>query len=63
MFIFEELGHALRRGRTIYGEVAGYGATCDAYHMSRPLPSGHDPAEAMGWPCKTPLSDPRKWIM
>jgi 3-oxoacyl-[acyl-carrier-protein] synthase II len=47
MFIFEELEHALRRGRTIYGEVAGYAATCDAYHMSRPLPSGQYSAEAM----------------
>ena len=47
MFIFEELTHALRRGRRIYGEVAGYAATCDAYHMSRPLPSGQYSAQAM----------------
>ncbi len=47
MFIFEELTHALRRGRRIYGELAGYAATCDAYHMSRPLPSGQYSAQAM----------------
>src|SRR5204863_8421716 len=30
--ILEELGHALKRGARIYGEVVGYRATCDAYH-------------------------------
>lgn len=32
--ILEELGHALRRGARIYGEVAGYAATGDAYHLT-----------------------------
>lgn len=47
VFILEELGHAEKRGAKIYGEVAGYGATCDAYHMTRPLPSGEETARAI----------------
>lgn len=47
MFVLEELNHALRRGAKIYGEVVGYGTTCDAYHMSRPLPSGQFSVEAI----------------
>jgi 3-oxoacyl-[acyl-carrier-protein] synthase II len=47
LFIFEELNHALRRGATIYGEVGGYAATCDAYHMSKPLPTGTYTAKAI----------------
>jgi 3-oxoacyl-[acyl-carrier-protein] synthase II len=40
VIIMEELGHALRRGAPIYGEVAGYGLTSDAYHVAAP-PPGH----------------------
>lgn len=47
VFIFEELNHALRRNAKIYAEVIGYGSTCDAYHMSRPLPSGKYSIQAM----------------
>jgi len=47
VFIFEELHHALDRGATIYAEVSGYGSTCDAYHMSRPLPSGKYSVQAI----------------
>ncbi len=47
VFVAEELSHALRRNAKIYGEIAGYGATCDAYHMSRPDPSGKHTANAM----------------
>lgn len=47
IFILEELEHALARGTRIYGELAGYGATCDAWHMARPEPSGEPAAQAV----------------
>jgi 3-oxoacyl-[acyl-carrier-protein] synthase II len=40
ILILEELEHALSRGAKIYGEVVGYGMTCDAYHMTSPVPGG-----------------------
>lgn len=45
--ILEELSHAINRGATIYGEVAGYGTSCDAYHLTSPSPNGEGAAEAM----------------
>lgn len=40
MFIFEEYEHAKARGAKIYAEVAGYGASCDGYHLTAPNPDG-----------------------
>jgi 3-oxoacyl-[acyl-carrier-protein] synthase II len=47
VLILEELEHALRRGATPLGEIRGYGATTDAYHLTGPDPSGAASARAM----------------
>ena len=47
ILILEEYAHALARGAKIYAEVVGYGATCDAYHMTAPAPGGEGGARAM----------------
>lgn len=45
--VLEEYEHAARRGAKIYGEVCGYGSTCDAYHMTSPAPDAAGGARAM----------------
>lgn len=47
IFVLEALDHAVRRKAHIYGELIGYGATCDAWHMAKPHPSGDYTAEAI----------------
>lgn len=47
MLFLESLESARKRGATIYAEVAGFGASCDAYHMTAPLESGEGMAMAM----------------
>lgn len=47
IYVLEELDHATSRGAKIYAEIAGYGATCDAYHRVRLEETGDEPARAM----------------
>jgi 3-oxoacyl-[acyl-carrier-protein] synthase II len=45
--ILEELGHAVRRNAAIYAEVAGYGTSGDAFHVSAPSEDGDGPVRVM----------------
>src|SRR5215472_3773104 len=47
MFVLEERERASSRGARIYGEIRGYGATCDAHHRVRLDETGEEPARAM----------------
>jgi 3-oxoacyl-[acyl-carrier-protein] synthase II len=45
--VLEELDHALARGAHIYGEIAGYASTCEAYHRVRLEECGEEPARTI----------------
>lgn len=45
--VLEEYEHAKARNAKIYGEVCGYGSTCDAYHITAPHPEARGGAQAM----------------
>ncbi|MEY2833288.1 MAG: hypothetical protein RLZZ574_2547, partial [Cyanobacteriota bacterium] len=47
ILVIEELEQALKRGARIYAEIVGYGMTCDAYHMTSPVPGGQGATKAI----------------
>ena len=47
-FVIEERERAVARGAHIYGEICGYGSTCEAFHRVRLEECGEEPARAMG---------------
>lgn len=47
IMVLESLAHARRRGARIYAELAGYGASCDAHHITSPSEQGEGISQAM----------------
>ena len=60
VLVLEELEHARQRGARIYGEMVGYGNTCDAYHATAPRPDGTTQARCITLALQEAGFDPAK---
>ena len=60
VLILEELGHARSRGAHIYGEIVGYGNTCDAHHATAPRPDGSTQSECIRIALREAGYDPQR---
>ena len=60
VLVLEEYEHAKSRGARIYGEICGYGATCDAYHATAPDPEATAQVRAINLACEQAGYDPAR---
>ncbi|NIR48627.1 beta-ketoacyl-ACP synthase II [candidate division KSB1 bacterium] len=60
ILVLETLDHALKRDAHIYGEIVGYGSTCDAYHMTVPSPDKVQIARAIKMALKEATLNPER---
>jgi 3-oxoacyl-[acyl-carrier-protein] synthase II len=58
--VLENLEHAKKRKAQIYAEVAGFGMSCDAYHITAPDPDGYGAALSMEWALKDAKLNPEE---
>ncbi|HTZ11807.1 MAG TPA: beta-ketoacyl-ACP synthase II, partial [Candidatus Margulisiibacteriota bacterium] len=58
--VLESLDHAKKRGANIYAELAGFGMSCDAYHITAPDPLGHGASLAMKWAMEDAKINPQE---
>ncbi len=58
--VLEDYEHAKKRGAKIYGELVGYAATSDAYHMTTPAPGGEGAGRCMALALKRGKIDPSR---
>ena len=63
VLVMESLDHAMRRGAEPKGEMVGYGATADAYHITQPAPEGEGGARAMRNALKQAKTPARSWMI
>jgi 3-oxoacyl-[acyl-carrier-protein] synthase II len=57
--VLESLEHAQKRGAKIHAELVGFGASCDAYHITAPDPDGHGASLAIKWAMKDSKINPQ----
>jgi 3-oxoacyl-[acyl-carrier-protein] synthase II len=60
LLVLESLDHALARGATILGEIAGYGQTTDAFHITAPAEGGAGAARAITLALRDAALDPQQ---